>query len=82
MAITQKPISVRIDYCVLSELDNFCFAAAAPRNMVINRAVKEYVQLLNLFSRCNVLGVDYLEDKELREWLSRAEQRRRSWWYM
>lgn len=80
MAITQKPISVRIDYGVLGELDNFCFAAGARRNMVINRAVRDYVRLLDIFSRCSVQGVDFWEDKDFIEWCRKARNDRRCWW--
>lgn len=79
--ITQTLISVRMSFDVKEELDKFCDAAAAPRNMVINRAVNEYVELLEIFARCACHGQDYREDKSFLEWCGRANRRRREWWH-
>lgn len=53
--ITQIQISVRMSIRVKDELDKFCYAAAAPRNMVINRAAKENVYTFlpgNVYTIC------------------------------
>lgn len=43
MAVTQKPISARIDNITLAKLDTFCAATNRKRNEVINTAVAEYL---------------------------------------
>lgn len=79
--ITQKPLSVRIDLGTLEDLDNFCYAADAKRNMVVNRAINEYVRLLEIFSRCACCGKDYREDESFIAWCEKANGRRNKWWH-
>lgn len=79
--ITQTPLSVRIDMGTLEDLDNFCYAAAAKRNMVINRAINEYIRLLEIFARCACTGQDYREDKSFINWCEHANRRRNEWWH-
>lgn len=69
-----------MSFDIKAELDKFCYAAAAPRNMVINRAVKEYVELLEIFARCACCGQDYREDKSFIRWCANASNRRNRWW--
>lgn len=77
--ITQTPISVRMSFDIKKQIDDFCYAAAAPRNMVINRAVKEYVELLEIFTRCACYGQDYRDDILFIEWCKKVNNRRRKW---
>lgn len=80
--ITQTPLSVRMSDFVKDDLDKFCYSAAAPRNRVINRAVKEYIQLLEIFARCACTGQDYRADDSFMRWCENANKRRNDWWYI
>lgn len=48
MAVTQKPISAKINYTTLEELDLECFVSGRARNAVINDAIKFYIEMKDL----------------------------------
>lgn len=45
--VNQKPISLKISFDVLEELDKECYASAMKRNNLINLAIGYYLQYLD-----------------------------------
>ena len=48
MAVTQKPISAKINFTTLEELDLECYVSGRARNAVINDAIKFYIEIKDL----------------------------------
>lgn len=79
---TQKPLSARINYNVLQDLDEFCYIEGVPRNMVINRAIKEYLELLDIMHKCSVYRSDFIENSDFLALVRKIDQRRHSWFHI
>ena len=54
--VSQKPISVRIDLGVLEQLEAESRATGIPKNMLINRAIKHYVRIVDIIRRTRANG--------------------------
>ncbi len=46
--VTQKPISLKLNYSTLEELDLECYVSGRKRNAVINDAIKMYIAIKDL----------------------------------
>lgn len=79
---SQKPISARIDYNVLKDLDEFCAIKAAKRNTVINRAIRDYLKLMETMTRCSMHRTDFISDSDFLEIVREIDTRRNIWWSM
>lgn len=51
MAVTQKPISARINNEILKQLENFCKEHQIKKNSVINKAIQYYIGHYFLFTQ-------------------------------
>lgn len=51
MALTQKPISARINIDTLDQLESFCMEHQVKKNAVINKAIQYYIGHYFLFTK-------------------------------
>lgn len=67
--VTQKPISLKIDYKLLQDLDGECLVTAQKRNGHINRAIRQYLELKDF--RRSYKCIDGLDKRRriLERWL-------------
>lgn len=79
--VNQTPISVRLNDSVLEKLNKFCSVTRAKKNRVINRALHDYLTLLDYISECDEDGVSPIIDPRVREWVSKVGRNRGSWWW-
>lgn len=49
--VNQKPISMRIDECILNMVDQEAFMTGRPRNRILNEGAALYVELQDLRRR-------------------------------
>lgn len=79
--VNQTPISIRINDSVLEQLSKFCSVTGAKRNRVINRAIHDYLELIEYLSECEEDGVTPMIDPKVREWVANVARTRGSWWW-
>ena len=76
---TQKPISARINTKILYALDELCREKRAKRNRVINRAIRDYVRLLEIMTRCDMNHSDFRYDEEFQQQILSINARKDFW---
>lgn len=67
--ITQKLISLKINYDTLEELDSECMYGGGKRNWHINRAIMTYLKLKDARRLYRCVGTDQNKQQVLQQWL-------------
>ena len=69
MAVTQKPISAKINFTTLEELDLECYVSGRARNAVINDAIKFYISVKDMARAPFKPTADELADQLLKKYI-------------
>lgn len=78
--VTQKMISVRIDLGVLDALDKEVAAIGIPRNLLINRAAKNYLELVDIIRAARIRGRNTQDTAAFIKWLEKVEDKKDDTW--
>lgn len=80
--VHQKPISVRIDLEVLKELEKEAGVTGIPKNMLINRAIKNYIQIVDIIRRARAIKYKPIDTAAMAGQLKIMEDKMNNRWYM
>lgn len=75
-------ISVRIDLGVLAELESESYATGIPKNMLINRAVKHYLRIVDIIRQAKANGYKPTDTAALSGELKIIEGKMNRRWYI
>lgn len=67
--ITTKPISFKIDKELLEKLDMECYVSAKKRNRVINQAISEYIELMDIRREYKTYSNRVVKEDIVYKWL-------------
>lgn len=77
-----KAISARIEVSILEALEAEQYVSGVNRNMMLNRAAKDYIELLDAIRKCRAMGCSPIESASVRGWLSMVEDKMTIRWYI
>ena len=80
--VTQKMISVRIDLRVLQMLEQEAGVTGIPKNMLINRAIKNYVQIVDIIRRARAIAYKPIDTAAMSGQLKIMEDKMNNRWYI
>lgn len=80
--VTQKMISVRIDIGVLQQLEQEAGVTGIPKNMLINRAIKSYVQIVDIIRRARAIDHKPIDTAAMAGQLKIMEDKMNSRWHI